>query len=256
MDDGVKLSVHVERAGHHAPWVIFSNSLATNGTIWDSQAAALAGRFNVLRYDQRGHGNSDVAEAAVDFARLAADVVALLDHCEIARAAFVGLSMGVPTGLAAYARAPQRFTGLILSDGQAKTAPGGQTQWRERIDAAKAQGMAALGESTARRWLADSASPLLAGLAEMIAATPLDGYTACAGALAAFDLEAVLGSITVPVLLIAGEADGRMPETMRDMAGRIGDACFATVPGAGHVPCYERPGAFNALMLPFLESLT
>ncbi len=39
-----------------APWVVFSNSLATNLTMWDDQAAALGDRFQILRYDQRGHG--------------------------------------------------------------------------------------------------------------------------------------------------------------------------------------------------------
>jgi len=39
-----------------APWLIFSNSLATNLQMWDPQAEALKDSFRMLRYDQRGHG--------------------------------------------------------------------------------------------------------------------------------------------------------------------------------------------------------
>jgi 3-oxoadipate enol-lactonase len=256
MDDGAVLTACVESIDPAAPWVLFSNSLATNMSIWDSQTAALSGRYNILRFDQRGHGTSGLKEAPLGFFRLASDIIALLDHFEITSTAYVGLSMGVPTGLAAYSMAPQRFSGLLLSDGQAKTAPGGETQWRERINLAKAQGMATVAEATARRWLAEPTGAPLAGLTRMIAATPLKGYVACAEALASFDLDAVLAKLDVPVLLVAGERDDRMPDTMRAMAERISGARFETVTEAGHVPCYERPEAFNALLLPFVEHLT
>ena len=38
------------------PWLIFSNSLATNLAAWDDQAREFKRMFRVLRYDQRGHG--------------------------------------------------------------------------------------------------------------------------------------------------------------------------------------------------------
>ena len=42
----------------NAPWLIFSNSLATNLHMWDPQAADLKNEFRMLRYDQRGHGET------------------------------------------------------------------------------------------------------------------------------------------------------------------------------------------------------
>ncbi len=41
-----------------APWLVFSNSLATSLAMWDEQAAALKDSYRVLRYDQRGHGGN------------------------------------------------------------------------------------------------------------------------------------------------------------------------------------------------------
>ena len=95
-----------------APWVVFSNSLVTDLTIWDAQVAALGDRFRVLRYDQRGHGRTPAGEAAPDMPRLGADLLAVLDHFGVDRCTFVGLSMGVPTGLAAFGAKPDRFERL------------------------------------------------------------------------------------------------------------------------------------------------
>lgn len=56
--------VHLRTAVHHAngdaPWIVFSNSLVTDLRIWEAQALVLGKRFNLLRYDQRGHGGSDL----------------------------------------------------------------------------------------------------------------------------------------------------------------------------------------------------
>jgi len=77
-----------------APWIVFSNSLATTGAMWDEQAAALKTRYRVLRYDQRGHGATEAPAGRYPFDTLVADAVALLDALSIERAHFAGLSMG------------------------------------------------------------------------------------------------------------------------------------------------------------------
>ena len=83
-----------------APWIMFSNSLATNLSMWDPQVADFAPSFRVLRYDQRGHGGTEAPAGRYTYPQLVADAVALLDALEIARTHFVGLSMGGATALA------------------------------------------------------------------------------------------------------------------------------------------------------------
>ena len=46
------------------PMVTMSHSLATDLSMWDPQAKALAGRYRVLRYDTRGHGGTDAPAGA------------------------------------------------------------------------------------------------------------------------------------------------------------------------------------------------
>lgn len=248
--DGLRLRYRLDLAGPAAPWIVFGNSLMTDLTVWDDQAPVVRGRWNVLRYDQRGHGCSDVPAESLDIGTLAGDLLALLGHLAIDRATYVGLSMGVPTGLAACSEAPERFERLVLVDGQARSAPTGRAFWDERIAFARAEGMAALAEQTIARWLQPERRRAPAGdrLRRMIAATPLDGFTAAAAALRHYDRSAILSEIAVPVRLIAGAEDGAMPATMEAMAQNISGASFHVVPDAGHVPNLERPDAFNPIL--------
>src|SRR3546814_13016123 len=76
------------------PVLVLSNSIATTLHMWDGQVAALARHFPVLRYDARGHGASDAPAGPYSQARLAHDVLDLLDTLEITRVHLLGLSLG------------------------------------------------------------------------------------------------------------------------------------------------------------------
>lgn len=242
------LHVVVEKVAPDAPWLIFGNSLMTDLRIWDGVAAGLGDRFNLLRYDQRGHGRSPVEPGPLTIGHFADDLLGVMDGAGVERGHYVGLSMSVPIGLAAYGQAPERFTGLILVDGQAKSAPTGAAFWAERMALAEAEGMPVLAAATVRRWLRPErlGTSLAADLEAMIAATPLDGFLAAAAALEAYDQSAVLARVAVPTLLVAGAEDGVMPETMRGLAAVVSNARFEAISDAGHVPVFERPEAFLA----------
>lgn len=242
-----------------APWMVFSNSLVTNLSVWDEQVTAFADRYRILRYDQRGHGGTEVPPGPATLEGLAEDAAALMAHLGIRGAVFAGVSMGAATALLLAAHRPDLVSAVIASDGQAGTAPGGAEAWQERIDLARARGMAAFADATVKRWFspaaAEAGNPAIPRVREMIATTPEAGFVACARALQSYDFRAELPGLRQPVLLVAGEMDGAMPGTMRGMARAIPDARFVEIPGAGHIPCLEAPGAFNAAVEGFLAEL-
>ncbi|MEO9901467.1 MULTISPECIES: alpha/beta fold hydrolase [Alphaproteobacteria] len=240
-----------------APWVVFGNSLVTDLTIWDAQADALAGRCGILRYDQAGHGRSGLPETQVNFDDLGADLLAVMDAAGIDSAHYVGLSMGVPTGLAAHRHAPERFSALVFSDGQAKTAPGGAAGWAERIATAAETGMDAFAAATADRWLtAATGNERREKLLAMIAATSFEGFRTGATALMDYDYADELKNIQRPTLLIAGAEDGAMPTGMASkLKPAIAGAVMHVIPEAGHVPCFEQPDAFTAVLNEFLTKI-
>jgi 3-oxoadipate enol-lactonase len=237
-----------------APWVVFSNSLLTNLTVWDAQVAALAERFRCLRYDQRGHGGTSVPQGACDFDQLGGDLLALLDRFGVATCALVGLSMGVTTGLHLVARHPKRLTKLVFADGQVATAPGGAETWEGRIADARKIGMAGLADVTMERWFGAAFRQAGgdAAVRAAAAAMPLEGYVACGRALQGYDFRHVLSGIAVPTLILAGANDGTMPVSMRAMAQAIPGAIFHVVPDAGHIPNVEQAEIFNRHLLAFL----
>jgi 3-oxoadipate enol-lactonase len=238
-----------------APWVVFSNSVLTDFAIWDGQVAALAQEYRILRYDQRGHGGSDAGDDSLSFEDYGADLDALLSELEIGACAFVGLSMGVPTGLAAYARAPERFRSFVAVDGVAKSAPGRAAFWTERRQMAASTGMAEIARLTVERWLPgeDLNAEQAGRLTRMIQKTPVQGFAAATHALSEYDQSGPLAAMAVPFLGIAGAEDGAMPAAMRRQFAAVKTAHFLDVPGAGHLPNFQSPDAFNTALTAFLN---
>ena len=99
-----------------APAVVFINSLGTDFRIWDDVARSLTGQYRVLLSDKRGHGLSQMRSGPATMADFAADLAALLDRLEIARANVVGLSIGGLIAQQLYHFRPDLVDSLILSD--------------------------------------------------------------------------------------------------------------------------------------------
>lgn len=247
--------LHYRTDGERAkPCLVLSNSLGTDLSMWDAQAAALADDFFVVRYDTRGHGQSGSGSAPFGIERLGLDVVALLDHLDIARAAFCGISMGGLTGQWLGIHQPQRLTKLVLANTAARI--GGAAPWQLRAEQVRRDGMAAVAESAAARWFtpqfiareADTVARLLGALRSQDAG----GYAACCDVLAQADLHDGVGTITVPTLIIAGEHD---PVTTIDdgrwLQQQIAGARLASLP-ASHISNVEAADLFTAQLRAFL----
>jgi 3-oxoadipate enol-lactonase len=238
-----------------APWVVFSNSLMTNLSMWDEQADALGDAFRVLRYDQRGHGGTEAPAGAYSFDMLAADVVALFDALDIKRAHFVGLSMGGMTAVALAEQHPNRVDRIVAADCGPASTPQSAQQWEERMNLGRAGGMEALVEPTATRWFPAeyvAANPARVDkVRAMIRTTPLNGFIGCALALSNFDLRPGLGAIRNPVHFLCGTKDPILPGTKALNAGIAGSK-FTEIPGAGHISNIENPGLFTRTVKEFL----
>ncbi len=239
-----------------ARWLVFSNSLMTNLYMWDAQVEALEQDYRILRYDQRGHGDSDLPRDPCDFDTLANDVIQLMDDHNIGHATLIGISMGAATMLRAAQLNPGRVKSLVLCDGAAATPAGGAAAWDERIALVNVGGMDALVEPTVNRWFLPGfvaeGSLSLNHVRGMIMSTELDGFKSCVSALQDYDFRDGLHKMYMPAQLIAGAADGNMPTAMRQMAEAMPKAEFSEIANAGHLPCIEQPEAFNAVLKAFL----
>jgi len=56
VEEGVKLHVRLAKRDEGAPWLVFVNSLMTNQSMWEGVLPRLSKKYNLLTFDQRGHG--------------------------------------------------------------------------------------------------------------------------------------------------------------------------------------------------------
>ena len=238
-----------------APWLVLSNSLATNLTMWDEQARELGRAFRVLRYDQRGHGASEASGGRYTFDQLIADALALMDALAIRKAHFAGLSMGGATALGLALQHPERLEKVIVCDSPCQSTPTSSQQWEERIVIAQKQGMEALIEPTLARWfpldVLKANPPHVDKVREMIRTTPVEGFIGCAAALADHNYAAAIATVTPPVLFLVGEKDAAAPP-MRKLNEALPGSRYVELAGAGHISNLDQPAAFTRAVADFL----
>jgi 3-oxoadipate enol-lactonase len=256
--NGIQINYRVD-GPEGAPWLTMSNSLATTHRMWDAQMAAFTKAYRVLRYDKRGHGETEVAPGPYSFELLGDDVLALLDALQITQTHFVGLSMGGMTGMTMALRKPSVLRTLVLCDTTSKDPLGDPALWQQRIDAVNAGGsMEPLVESTVARFLtADTVKtrPAVAdAVRAMVRTTPVAGYVACCQAIAKLNLTHRLGEISIPTMVVVGADD---PATTVEMARTIHQGIrgseLVVLKNAAHLSNLEQPEAFNEAVLGFLK---
>lgn len=240
----------------HRPTVVLSNSLGTDLSTWDAQAAVLATRFHVVRYDTRGHGGSGAPAGPYTIDLLGADVIALLDYLDIERAHFVGLSMGGVIGQWLGANAPERLHKLVLANTASRI--GTLDGWRARSAAVRAEGLGGIAAGAAERWFTPgfvARQPVVVGrMQKMLRGLEPEGYAACCEALATGDLTRDIGRISAPTLVIAGIHDPvtTVADAQR-LCGAIKGAALATLP-ASHLSNIEVPDRFSDAVATFLAA--
>jgi len=251
--DGCKINVQID-GPQDAPALVLSNSLGTNLSMWDDQAKALSGEFRVIRYDQRGHGKSGAPKGPYTIVRLGQDVIAILDNLKIAKAHFVGLSMGGSTGMWLARMAPGRFTKIILSNTGARIST--QDVWNARIASVLSKGMTAVIDTTLERWFSNDSHkrnlPAISAVRKMLMTTPAHGYAGCSAAIRDCDQRWGIGAVKLPTLVIIGTLDpGTPPAGGEEIASRIRGAKVARLEAA-HLSNLEKSEAFTAEVQKFL----
>ena len=253
--NGININFEID-GPDNAPWLILSNSLLTNLSMWDDQVATLARSFRILRYDQRGHDDTEATAGDYSFDLLVADIIALIDMLGIGRAHFCGLSMGGMTALFLAQRHPQRFDRIIACDCGPNSTEASAQQWKERIDVASRDGMQALVEPTIARWFPPdfvaTKAPVLDKVRGMIRSTPLAGFRGCAMALSSYDLRGGLGGIDRRTLLIVGTKDATLAG-IRQIKEAVRGSALVELEGAGHISNVEQPAAFTRAVVDFLS---
>ena len=241
-----------------AAWLVLSNSLAADLSMWDAQIPFLTERFRVLRYDTRGHGKSDAPAGPYGWDDLVGDAIGVMDGHAIAQASFLGLSLGAMTGVGLALSHPERVSSLICCAARMDAPEAVVRGWDERIDAVRKGGMAAGLDSTMARWLTPATIARDPGLAArvgaMITSTDPTGYAGCAAAIKTIAYVPQLPHLVIPTLFVAGQYDTGAPAAvMSAMSALVPGSVMAVIPDAAHIVNLDNPPSFEQAVTAFLS---
>jgi pimeloyl-ACP methyl ester carboxylesterase len=245
----------------NAPVLVLNNGILMNAAgSWTAQAEAFSSTYRVLQYDCRGQGQSDRPDGRYSMELHAADLAALLDALEIPRAHVLGISYGGEVAQAFALSHPRRVESLILADTVSEVGP----ELRLIVEGWKA---AALTQNPDLFFLVTVAwnfSPdFIAARAAILQAAraryrdlDLSAVARLCDAFLAVDFTDRLHGIQAPTCVIVGQQDHLKGRGYAETIHRsIPGSRLRVLPGAGHAVCMESPGAFNAVVLEFLESV-
>jgi pimeloyl-ACP methyl ester carboxylesterase len=270
-DDGETL--HLSVSGSGAP-LIMLHGWTSSHTVWASQLAALklvpGPGHRVFRPDARGHGGHSLSGTPTpDVARLARDLLNLLDHFGLEKAAVVGHSMGALT-LWQFIRdhGCQRLSHLCIIDQSPKLVT--DATWPHGIygdfDAARSQALldaleidfaetvlrlAAHGLNDRARAAYERASPGWNQSRRDLRRLHPPPLIAIWKSLVAADYRDVLPRIDLPTLLVWGtESNFYTAATAQYLLDHIANARLNLYFGADHCPQLMQPERFaNELIL-------
>jgi 3-oxoadipate enol-lactonase len=255
--NGIRVNTRIDGPAG-APWLTLVTGIANDLSMWDAQMPALRD-FQVLRYDLRGQGGTQVTPAPYSIAMLVLDLVSLLDSLGIRKTHLAGLGLGGAIAQAAAIEHPNRFASLAACCCRAKMVPDFAVLWHGLIDTVRKNGFESIVEPTAQRWFSDefkAAHPeALERVRAMIRRTSQEGYLGCVGAFLGLDLEDRLPSIRARTIYISGAEDrmGGPPALMAGLAAKVPGARHASVPKAAHIANIQNAEGFNRVLVDFLK---
>ena len=232
--------------------------------------------WRTVRYQQRGLPPSAVS-GPFTVERHVSDAVAVLDALVLGRAVVLGHSWGGFLALQLAAAHPSRVAGLVIVDPLGAVGDGGVAEMGQQLAARMPPVAAAqFGEVAARLagpgptdadaleslrllWPGYFADPAAAPPIPPGMKTSLQAYVgtfASVGEHLAGGFGGRLREVQVPTVFVLGEQSPMPVSQGQQTAALLPAAEVVVVPGAGHLPWYERPGCVSAALAGIRERAT
>lgn len=242
------------------PPVVLLHPFPAHHELWLPAAQALSSRYRLILPDLRGHGESDVGEGPATMEKHAADLARLLDHLEVGRAAFAGVSIGGYLLFEFWRRFPLRVAALALCNtkAQADTPEAKAGRLQAAADAIE-RGTEPFFESMVPRLLGkttrDTRPDLVEGALRMMRKmSPEDVAQVQRGMAERADSVSTLKTINVPTLLLTGDEDILTGPADADlMREHIVGSQMKIIRRAGHYSPWEQPEEAGRLLRGFFD---
>ena len=220
-------------ADPQAPTLILLHGNGEDHTYFVKQIPAFSPHFRLVLMDTRGQGQSTGGDGELNFSVFAADLLALMDHLQIAKAHLLGFSDGGNLALTFALAHPERVQSLILNG--ANLEPGG-VKLSTQLPIVLGYGCCRLLSPFSRKARQNGA---VLGLMVNHPHIPPQA----------------LAALTMPALVIVGERDMIRDRHSQLIARSLPNAQFVRIPGGDHFCAAKCPEVFNRAVLSFLQNL-
>lgn len=262
--------LHIEDSGDGGRPVVLIHGWPLSAQAWAPQVSALrAAGYRVVAYDRRGFGRSDKPESGYSYDSLADDLQRVLDQCDLQNVTLVGFSMGggeVARYIArhgesrlhsvVFAAAVPPYLMKTADNPEGPLTPEKAQQKKQALE----QDRSAYFDQFTRNFFSangalqvtESQRSEAIGLCHQSAQ---HAALACMDSFGTTDFRDDLKKVTVPTLVIHGDADAIVPiEGSGQRTHRaVPHSKLVTVAGAPHGLNVSHAQAFNEALLSFLR---
>ena len=262
------IRTNYELTGKGAALVLI-HGFTDNLGMWFNQVPVFSERFELLTYDVRGHGETEMEEERFSMEIFADDLRALLEALGIGKTCVLGYSMGGRIALRFALDHPEMTTGLVFANSGVTGSDVQPTpeqlaalveRRKQMVELFETGDIEAIADGMAERSFSPGLRDEDPAMFQRYKAIKLRNDPRHYLAIMEAMVEAVthppdLTQLECPALIIAGERDGFMSlDEARSMEGAIRDATVTVLP-TGHAAAIEAPRAFNQAVLDFMERL-
>ena len=242
--------------------VLLIHGFPLSHVLFKNQQAAFSAQYKIITVDLPGFGNSSTATSKQTVVHYGSEMLALLAHLGITKAAIGGHSMGGQVTLEMYRQDPQIFRAMILFDtNPAAASIVEKAEFPAYGRMAEKMGSASIappidaimvtGASVAKH------PELQTEVTAMVSSAMPAGVAGGGNALATRpNYTGMLGSISVPTLVVVGQDDPVYPLPISQaLAAAIPGSTLAVIPNANHASMFQSPGPTNAAINAWIASI-
>lgn len=259
-EDGCRLYYEIIGTEAAKPVIVFLNGTLQNTVHWTGQVRHFQKRYRIILYDGRSQGRSDIGDRPLGIDVHAADLSALLEFSNVAKANLVGISHGARVALETAVRHPHRASRLVLcsTTAIANTRTHAMLKyWKDILATSglEAAAWAMLPSVLGETYLAGNRKMLPKMVKAITSRNRPDSLLAHLDAMLAYPPPSLMPVKSGwPVLVISGAQDPLLPaEAVRKFADQVGGR-HVLFNDVGHTIQIEAPDRFNCELEAFLGS--
>jgi pimeloyl-ACP methyl ester carboxylesterase len=261
------IDINYEDGGEGHP-IVLIHGLTSTLRMWDEQMPALLSKYRVVRYDCRGHGETESPSDPSAYSQeiFIDDALGLLDGLGLEKVYLCGLSMGGNIALNLALRHPDRVEAMIVASTGAGSKKDDGTVDGFKI-AADILGKGDLKRFTEAMMTSPLFEPFLKKRPDLVEVTKENLLSCNAMGLAntirgvqlkrssIMDLGEKLRDLNVPTLILVGDKDTACLEPAEFMNQHMPRSKLVVFSKTGHIVNRERPEDFTREVMDFLNGM-